>query len=488
MMKLNRENLGLQKKLPIKVIQFGEGNFLRAFVESAFQELNKHADLNAGIAVVQPIDRGMVSLLNDQDGLYTLFTKGIKNNIEVEEKELITTIVSCIDPYINYGHYLGLAKEQELQFIISNTTEAGIAFVASDKLDMKPPTSFPAKLTQLLHARYITFNGDNNKGLTIIPCELINYNADTLKSIILKYIDLWSLEEDFKKWVLHSCTFHNTLVDRIVPGYPRDQIESYNAQLDYEDNLLVSAETFFLWVIEGNELLKKKLPFEKTDLDVRIVDNMQPFRTRKVRILNGAHTSMVPFSILYGNETVKESVDEAFTGPFIKALVFDEIIPTLDMEQEELEAFAHAVFDRFRNPFIKHQLSSIALNSISKFKVRVLPSLLEYVERKNELPMHLVFAFACLIRFYKGTWKGSRLPLNDDERIISEFSNIWDSLSVNEVSEKVLGNATYWGEDLTKINGLKEAIATALKLIEENGVKEGFINFKNKLTPLNDAK
>lgn len=480
-MKLNRENLGLQKKLPIKVIQFGEGNFLRAFVESVFQELNKHSNLNAGIAVVQPIDKGMVSMLNDQDGLYTLFTKGIKNDVEVEEKELITNIVCGIDPYANHQQYLNLAKEEELQFIISNTTEAGIAYVPSDSMDMKPPSSFPAKLTQLLYTRYQHFKGASNRGLTIIPCELINYNADTLKNIILDYIKLWLLEDDFKKWVLTTCSFHNTLVDRIVPGYPRAQIDAYNAQLDYKDNLLVSAEAFFLWVIEGDASLKKKLPFEKTNLDVRIVEDMQPFRTRKVRILNGAHTSMVPFCILYGNETVKESVDEVFTGPFIKSLVFDEIIPTLDMEQQELETFASDVFDRFKNPFIKHQLSSIALNSISKFKVRVLPSLLEYVNRKNELPIRLVYTFACLIRFYKGEWKGKSLPLNDDSEVMAEFAHIWKSNNFEIVANKVLKNSAYWGEDLTKVKGLTKAISSALECIDTNGIQEGFEIFSNEI-------
>ncbi|MRX62657.1 tagaturonate reductase [Maribacter luteus] len=479
MIVLNRANLGLEEKHPIKIVQFGEGNFLRAFVDYAVQKLNQEVDFDAGIAVVQPIDRGMVTMLNDQDGLYTLFTKGIKGGREVEKKELITNIVKGIDPYTHFQDFLDLAKEEQLQFIISNTTEAGIAYVASDARDMTPPSSYPAKLTVLLHERYQYFNGAEEKGLTIIPCELINFNSDTLKKIILDYIDLWKLGEGFKNWVLNACTFHNTLVDRIVPGYPRDQIEAYNAQLDYEDKLLVSAETFFLWVIEGDERLKEKLPFHKTDLDVKIVKDMQPFRTRKVRILNGAHTAMVPFSILYGNQTVKESVDEKFTGPFIQSVVFDEIIPTLDMDKAELEAFAKAVFDRFRNPFIKHQLSSIALNSISKFKVRVLPSLLEFVKRKNSLPVHLVFAFACLIRFYKGNFEGKELPVNDDPEIVAEMKGIWQSGNYNAIAEKVLSKAEYWGEDLTQVNDLKNHIAKALQLLDENGIKESFIAFKN---------
>lgn len=481
MQKLNRQNRSLKSTLPIKVIQFGEGNFLRAFVEYAFQKLNTEVDFQAGVAVVQPIDRGMVSMLNDQDGLYTLFTKGIINGKEVEEKGLITNIVKGIDPYVDFEKFLDLAKEDELQFIVSNTTEAGIDYVASDTMDKKPPSSFPAKLTLLLHARFTHFAGAIDKGLTIIPCELINYNSDTLRQIILDYVKLWNLSEEFKNWILNSCTFHNTLVDRIVPGYPRDQIEAYNKQLEYKDNLIVSAETFFLWVIEGDAVLKEKLPFHKTDLDVKIVADMQPFRTRKVRILNGAHTAMVPFSLLYGNQTVKESVDESFTGPFIRSLVFNEIIPTLDMEKTELEEFAEAVFDRFRNPFIKHRLSSIALNSISKFKVRVLPSLLEYVKRENSLPIHTVFAFACLIRFYKGNWKGKELPVNDDAEIVSEFVIIWQSKSLDEVAGTVLGKKEYWDEDLNKISGLKTAVSIALECIEEDGIQEGFTNFRNKL-------
>ena len=481
MQQLNRKNRGISSTLPIKVIQFGEGNFLRAFVEYAFQSLNKEVDFNAGIAVVQPIEKGMVSLLNEQDGLYTLFTKGIKDGKEIEQKELITNVVKAIDPYVNFAAYLDLAKEQELEFIISNTTEAGIAYVASDTLEMEPPSSFPAKLTKLLLERFSHFKGAHDKGLTIIPCELINYNSDTLKQIILDYIALWKLSDDFKNWVLTSCTFHNTLVDRIVPGYPKDEIEAYNQQLEYADNLIVSAETFFLWVIEGDEKLKKKLPFSKTDLDVKIVEDMQPFRTRKVRILNGAHTAMVPFSMLYGNETVKETVDEAFTGPFIRSLVFDEIIPTLDMEKAALEEFADAVFDRFRNPFIKHQLSSIALNSISKFKVRVLPSLLEYVKRENTLPLKTVFAFACLLRFYKGDWKGESLPLNDDAEVMAEFAEIWKSDQLKKVAEKALQNAEYWGEDLTQVNGLTTAMTMALENIAAHGIQEGFEKFSNQI-------
>ncbi|MDP3945777.1 MAG: tagaturonate reductase [Lutibacter sp.] len=480
MIELNRKNTGTEVKLPIKVVQFGEGNFLRAFVDYAIQKLNKEVDFNAGVAVVQPIDKGLITMLNNQDGLYTLFMKGVKKGEVIQEIELISNIVKGIDPYENFNEYISLAKEPELEFIISNTTEAGIDYVKSDTLEMQPPSSFPAKLTVLLYERFKHFKGDTSKGLAIIPCELINYNADTLKKIILTYSDDWKLGDDFKSWLLNNSTFHNTLVDRIVPGYPKDEIEIYNKQLDYQDNLIVAAETFFLWVIEGGDDLKEKLPFHKTDLDVKIVTDMQPYRTRKVRILNGAHTAMVPFSILYGNTTVKESVDNAFVGDFINKVVFDEIIDTLKMDLDELKLFADEVLDRFRNPFIKHQLSDIALNSISKFKVRVLPSLLDYVAIHHKVPTNLTFSFACLIRFYQGNWQGVKLPVKDSDEIIEAFGKIWGLYDYLQIAKAALENKNFWDQDLTKINTLPQAIALALEEIETNGIEKGFANFSKK--------
>lgn len=476
MKNLNRKNLGLEKLQPIKVIQFGEGNFLRAFIDHAFQELNETVDFNAGIAVVQPIENGMVNMLNDQDGLYTLFMKGLSKGQEVQEKKLITNLVSGINPYTNFNDYLALAKEEELQFIISNTTESGIAYVSTDTPVMQPPSSYPAKLTVLLHERFKHFNGDKAKGLAIIPCELINYNADTLKEIILKYTNDWNLGADFAAWINESNTFHNTLVDRIVPGYPRAEIDQYNKQLDYTDNLIVSAETFFLWVIEGGEDLKAKLPFHKTNLDVKIVADMQPYRTRKVRILNGAHTAMVPFSVMYGNETVKETVDGDFTGAFINKAIFDEINETIDMDKKELDLFAEDILDRFRNPFIKHNLSSIALNSISKFKVRVLPSILGYITKFGKVPANLTFSFACLIRFYEGTWNGTALPVDDSKEITDAFKVIWANDTAKAV-EQTLQNTEFWDEDLTAVKGLSEALVIAINEINNNGIEEGFKNY-----------
>jgi tagaturonate reductase len=477
MKNLNRKNTGLETLQPIKVVQFGEGNFLRAFVDYAFHKLNKELDFNAGIAIVQPLKDGMVHLINNQDGLYTLFMNGIKKGEKIQDIELITNIVKGINPYTDFADYLALAKEEELQFIVSNTTEAGIEFVESDTPDMQPPASFPAKLTVLLYERFKHFNGDASKGLTIIPCELIDYNSETLKKIILQYCDLWKLEDAFKTWVSDACSYHSTLVDRIVPGYPRAEIEDYNNKLDYQDNLIVAAEPFFLWAIEGGDDLKGKLPFHKTDLNVKIVDDIRPYKMIKVRILNGAHTAMVPCSLLYGNKLVMETVNGDFTGKFVNNVIA-EIGETLDMDKNEIIAYSEEVMDRFKNPFIKHALADIALNSISKFKVRVLPSLLGYYHANKKLPTNLTFSLACLIQFYKGTWNNEALPVKDSLEIVEAFKNAWQLESLDSIVNSILANKEFWGEDLTKINGLSEALVLALDEINSNGVETGFKNFE----------
>ena len=476
MKQLNRKNTGLEKLQPIKVVQFGEGNFLRAFVDYAFHKLNKEVDFNAGIAMVQPLKDGMVHLINDQDGLYTLFMNGIKKGEKIQDIELITNIVKAINPYTEFADYLALAKEEELQFIVSNTTEAGIEFIESDTPDMQPPVSFPAKLTVLLYERFKHFNGDTSKAVTIIPCELIDYNSEMLKKYILQYVDLWKLEDEFKTWVSDSCTYHSTLVDRIVPGYPRAEIEEYNNKLEYQDNLIVAAEPFFLWAIEGGDALKAKLPFDKIDLNVKIVDDIRPFKMIKVRILNGAHTAMVPFSLLYGNKLVMETVNGDFTGKFVNSVI-SEISETLDMDKNEIAAYSEEVMDRFKNPFIKHALADIALNSISKFKVRVLPSLLGYYDANKKLPVNLTFSLASLIQFYKGTWNNEVLPVKDSPEIVEAFKNAWQLKATDLVVAKILANTEFWGEDLTQVKGLCEALVLALNEIEENGIEKGFANF-----------
>lgn len=476
-LKLTRAIAGKTEKLPIKVLQFGEGNFLRAFVDYAFFKLNNELDFNAGVAVVQPLAGGMVDLIEKQDGLYTLFLNGIKNGEKIQDIYLIDNIVKLINPYKDFQDYLDVAKVETLEFVISNTTEAGIEFVDTDVISNETPQSFPAKLAVFLYQRFTHFKGASDKGLTIIPCELINYNGDTLKEVLLQYCDLWKLESEFKTWISEACSFHNTLVDRIVPGYPRNEIDQYNDKLEYHDDILVTAEPFFLWVIEGGDDLKAKLPFHKTDLDVKIVADMQPYRTRKVRILNGVHTAMVPFSILFGNETVQQSIDNEFTADFIKKIAYEEIVPTLDMDKQELKEFSDEVMDRFRNPFIKHQLSDIALNSIPKFKVRVLPTILDYIKANGKLPLNLVFGFAAMIRFYQGDWKSQQLPVKDSPEIVSAMNEYWSENSIEETVNNTLANTEFWGEDLNQVNGLHNAISAAITEIDTNGIEQGYKNF-----------
>ncbi len=480
--KLSRENYGAKNILPIKVLQFGEGNFLRAFVDYAFYKLNKELGFDAGIALVQPLKGGMVDLIEKQDGLYTLFLNGIKNKKEIQEIYLIDNVVKCVDPYKHFQDYLDLAKLDSLEFVISNTTEAGIEFVDTDVISNQSPQSFPAKLAVFLYQRFTHFKGDQTKGLTIIPCELINYNADTLKEVLLQYCDLWNLEVGFKNWISEACSFHNTLVDRIVPGYPRNEIDQYNDKLEYHDDILVAAEPFFLWVIEGGEDLKAKLPFHKTNLDVKIVEDMQPYRTRKVRILNGIHTAMVPFSIMYGNKTVQQSMDNDFTGKFIEKLTYEEIVPTLDMDKDDLKNFADEVMDRFRNPFIKHQLSDIALNSIPKFKVRVLPTILEYQKAQGKLPLNLVFGLAATIRFYQGNWQNGTLPVKDSPEIVETMNGYWSQNDLEKTVSETLGNLEFWDQDLNKVEGLQNTVAVAISEIDKNGIENGYQNYIAKFS------
>ena len=476
--KLNRENLDLTEKLPIKFLQFGEGNFLRAFVDYLIDKMNKEAGFNAGVAVVQPTQGGLVDMLEEQNNLYTLFVRGVKKGQIVDDQSVISAIQRSLSPYANYQEYLDLAKGEDLQFILSNTTEAGIAFDESETtLEAGPHKNFPAKVTAFLYERFKHFQGAEDKGLHIIPCELIENNGLTLKKYILQYAQLWNLEEGFSAWVENSNFFHNTLVDRIVPGYPREEKDEYEAKFGYDDNLMVVCEAFLLWVIEGDDKLRALIPFDKIDDQVLIVDDITPYRTRKVRILNGAHTAMLAFSILDGKETVKEAIDAEFAGKLISDTVYNEIIPTLDLSKEELTAFAEEVFDRFRNPFLKHQLSSIALNSVAKFKVRVLPSLLQYVDDKKELPVNLTFALAALIRFYQGEFNGKTLPVMDDAPVLERFKAIWSTNDLGEVVKATLSEISFWDTDLTQVPGLTEAVTKALKEIDANGIEQGYNNY-----------
>ncbi|WP_127836730.1 tagaturonate reductase [Clostridium prolinivorans] len=476
-MKLSAELYKDFKRYPEKVIQFGEGNFLRAFVDWQIDKLNKEANFNGSVVVVQPIEFGLVDKINEQDGLYTLYLQGIKDGKAVREHSIINSISRGLNPYNQYDEYLKVAENPELRFVISNTTEAGITFLEEDKLEDRPQKSFPGKLTAFLYHRYKAFSGQKDKGLIIIPCELIDRNGEKLKDVILKYAKLWNLEENFISWINNSNTFCCSLVDRIVTGYPRDTIKEITEELGYEDNLVDVGEQFHLWVIEGPQWIKNELPFEKAGLNVKIVDDITPYRTRKVRILNGAHTSLVPVAYLYGLDTVKQAVEHEVVGEFIKGIIYDEIIPTLDLPEEELKYFASSVLERFKNPFVNHYLMSIALNSMSKFETRVLPSLIEYINRKGEIPKKMVFSLAALIEFYKGKRGEEDIDIVDNEDILNLYKNVWGSYNgtlegLRNVVAAVLGYEKNWKMDLNKVKGLTDAVTNYLSDIERLGIQE----------------
>ncbi|HEY9046328.1 MAG TPA: tagaturonate reductase [Ohtaekwangia sp.] len=465
--KLNRQTASIPQTRPVKVLQFGEGNFLRAFVDWIIDILNEKTDFNGAVEIVQPISKGMATMVNDQDGLYHVVLNGIQQGQTVSETRLITCVAGAFNPYDDFQHFLKTAENPHLQFIISNTTEAGITFSANDTAAGTLADTFPGKITQLLYHRFIYFHGAADKGLALIPCELIEKNGDTLKQTILQYIDLWKLPEAFKQWVLTENTFCNTLVDRIVPGFPKDTIRSIQESVGYEDNLVVTAEPFHLWVIEATDGVHAAFPADKADLQVKFVKDLTPYRTRKVRILNGAHTALVPVAYLRGLRTVRESVEDSYAGEFIRQAIFEEIIPTLDLPQEELQQFANDVIERFQNPFIRHELISIALNSISKYKVRVLPSVLEYYKRKGQLPERLLFSLAALIRFYKGEVKREAIPLNDTPEILEFFKKAWSTNNPVQVVKATLANKAFWDQDLTQIPGLENKVLHFVLKYEE---------------------
>lgn len=482
-MLLSKKSYTGYKQYPEKVLQFGEGNFLRAFVDWMFHELNQKADFNGSVVVVQPIDKGMVNMLNDQDGLYTLYLRGLKNGMAESNHQTIDVISRGIDPYQDFAAYLQTAENPEMRYVISNTTEAGIAYNENDQPTDAPPSSFPAKLTVWLNRRYQTFKGDASKGVHIIPCELIEKNADNLKRIILRLAEEWNLEQGFVEWLQTACTFSNTLVDRIVPGYPRERIAEITEELGYEDRQVVEGEPFHLWVIEAPESLQKELPFPSIGLDVLYVKDVTPYRTRKVRILNGAHTALVPVAYLYGIDTVRESVEHPVVGKFLRDAIFEEIIPTLDLPKEELEQFANEVIDRFRNPYIKHLLMSISLNSWSKFETRVLPSILEYKKRKGTIPQHLAFSLAATIAFYKGKRGEETIALNDDAAAMELLKNAWakadgSEASIKQVVTEVLGYEKNWKLDLNTVEGLNEAVTKHLVAIEKHGMQKAIETIK----------
>ena len=455
------------RKYPEKVIQFGEGNFLRAFVDWIIWNLDRKTGFNGGVVV-----EGMVDMLNSQDGLYHLNLQGMDKGRPVDSIDLIDVISRGINPYVDFDEYLKLAENPDMRFIISNTTEAGIAFDPSCRLEDRPASSYPGKLTQLLYHRYRYFGGDVSKGFIIFPCELIFLNGKELKKCISQYIDLWHLGDGFREWFGQACGVYCTLVDRIVPGYPKDTIDEIHRRIGYDDHLVVKAEIFHLWVIEAPEEVAQEFPADKAGLNVLFVPSEAPYHARKVTLLNGPHTVLSPVGYLSGLDTVKECVEDPLIGKYVRKVMFDELIETLDLPEAELRQFADDVLERFVNPYVKHFVTSIMLNSFPKYRTRDLPGLKTYLDRKGSLPQGLVLGLAGIITYYKGGYRGDTMIVPaDDESTLALLRSLWETGDVRKVAEGVLGAESLWDEDLRRIPGLADMLTEMLGLIQDKGMR-----------------
>ena len=476
----------LLKNAPERVLQFGEGNFLRAFADYWFDMANEKAGWNGKCVLVQPIAQGLTQLINRQEGLYTLYLRGRQNGEKVDAKRVISSVSRCLNPYEkqDYDAMMDVAAGEALEYIVSNTTEAGIVYDPACRLEDCPPASFPAKLTQVLLHRWRA----GRPGVVVLSCELIDNNGKELLRCVNQYIKQWGLEEGFARWVNGDCTFCSTLVDRIVPGRIRDAAEAARLEDEsgYRDALIDVGEVFGVWNIEGPEWLAEKLPFRAAGLNCPVVPDVTPYKKRKVRILNGAHTGFVLGAYLAGYDIVRDCMQDDVILGFMNRMLHEEVIPTLPLDRQDLEAFAAAVQDRFNNPFINHELMSITLNSTSKWRARNMPSLLEYAQTAGKLPPCLAMSFAAYIAFYSSDIqalteqglvcrrpKGNEYTVSDD-RWVLEFYYSRRGVSDETLVHDVMTNEKMWGQDLTLVPGFEQAAAENLRCIRTDGARAAF--------------
>lgn len=479
------ENMGydgyLLKEAPERVLQFGEGNFLRAFVECWIDKMNENVGFNSKVVLVQPIAPGLADMINNQEGLYTLILRGNDNGTKVDDRRIISCVSKCLNPYKEYDQVLAYAESEDMRFVVCNTTEAGIQYDPSCQFTDAPASSYPGKLTQWLYRRFQKFGQVEGKGIIILSCELIDNNGKELEKCVKQYVAQWGLGDEFAAWLDKEVVFCSTLVDRIVPGYPRAEAAQICEELGYQDNLLDVGEFFGLWVIEGPAWMKKELPFEEAGLPVIICDDHKPYKQRKVRILNGAHTSMVLGAYLAGQDIVRDCMKDDVIRGFMNKTIYEEIIPTLTLPVDELKAFAAEVTNRFDNPFVDHALMSISLNSTSKWKARVMPSFKGYIEKNGKLPACITASFAFYIAFYNGQTltdkglvasRGTNEYTISDDRDILEFYAAHKDDTTAELAHAVCSNTNFWGEDLSQIEGFEAAVVQCLNDIKEKGAYE----------------
>ncbi|QQE77929.1 tagaturonate reductase [Alicyclobacillus sp. SO9] len=465
---------------PERIIQIGEGNFLRAFADWVIHRLNQTNRFQGRVVVAAPRPHGgkNITNLNHQDGLYTVWLRGVQQGKTIDEPEIVTSVSRGIDPSQDWRAFLECAESPDIQIVISNTTEAGLAYKPEPFHSSNPQVMFPARLTAYLYHRYQRFSGSLEAGMMIIPCELVEDNGVRLKELVLQYAADWKLSQAFVHWLSDANCFCNTLVDRIVTGKPSLPPEDIEARLGYRDNLVTVAEPFYLWVIQGDDRLKQLLGVHgDNSLNVHIVDDVVPFQLKKVRILNGAHTAMSAVAHFAGIETVREVVEDSVVGHFIRTIIAEEIVPALTCQgitTKESEPFAEEVWERFSNPFIQHQISSLALNGLAKIKSRLLPTLLDYVEKFGDSPKLLAASFAASLLFYKNADQpGEKWIISDDPVLVAEIQRIWeeDNQTVEETVTKLLSLESVWGTTLAELPGLCQYVVSAVQGIRQLGMR-----------------
>lgn len=453
----------MSQDLPIKVLQFGQGVFLRGFVEDFIQQLNERQGLQAGVVIVRPTSRSTAPLI---EAPFHLLLRGLNDNGQpLKTWRRIDCVQRELDLARHWQDFLALADEPSLRFIVSNTTEAGIATNTTDRFDDAPPPSFPAKLCRWLIERYRR----GGAGVCVLPCELIEDNGAMLKAAVLHFADLWSIEPGFASWLHEACQFCSTLVDRIVSGAPSEEERpALEAELGQADPFMVCAEPFHSWLIEGPASLAEELRLAGSGLSIELVEDLKPYRRRKVGLLNGGHTLLVPVALLMGMETVGQAMDDSELARFLDEAMREELMPALPLPAHVLQPFADSVQRRFRNPFVQHRLSSIALNSWPKFATRLLPALLA----SSTPPQRLVLALAATMHLYRG----ERIALSDAPSHLAWFEIAWSrwrdgEWSWHDLAQGWLAQSSLWGEDLNRRPGLGVALADQLALIEAQGMR-----------------
>ncbi len=470
MKELNKQTVN-KPELPVKILQFGEGNFLRAFVDWMIHKANEAGVMNHGVVAVQPIAQGLADMLRKQDCMYHVYLEGIKDKKPVKEVTLVKSIVDALNPYDEYKTYEQLFLSPELEMIVSNTTEAGIRYEEGDDLKACPPKSYPAKMTALLYQRFQKFNGAANKGLLIICCELIEDNGSTLREYVIKHAEFNNLGADFINWVKTNCHFYDTLVDRIVPGFPRETINEIKAEIGFDDNLVVKGEYFHVWAIGGDPIIKEKLPLDKAGLNVLFMDDIRPFRAKKVRILNGAHTAMVQVAMQMGCETVMDAFNTPLVEKYINTMVDSEVLPGIGEDMTELRAFSAKILERFYNPYIKHYLKDISLNSLSKWEARDWPTVLDNSKKLGKLAKLTTFSFAGLLVMYSGKSEAKNFVPNDTPEFVEFIQKTFDANNIEGWVNGVIKNKQIWKEDFSAVPGFTEAVIADVKMILDKGMK-----------------